>query len=349
MELESNEKHDADLENHHHAEEACCQTGAPDTSAPSALKKLNTKTFWQSLAGVLVVVLVFNMFFEVNIAPRKSFARGDKKAETFVTQTISQQNDPVGVVSQANYEKIVIPQEGVVLPVVWGDLGKQMINAGVIDKQKFEALYTQRGGASEYEKNLLSGSDNGQIKIDMKNAGYILNLLWALGLGNQNDILDNGSMQKNGEAERFASTGGWTLAKGNVMDHYSKHKFAVLNKEQQERVEKVTKNIFRPCCGNSVYFPDCNHGMAMLGLMELMASQGASEQVMYETALAVNSYWFPDTYLTIAKFLDSNGTSWASTPPQALLSAQFSGSAGYRQIAAQVNPVKSDGGGGCGV
>ena len=58
------------------------------------------------------------------------------------------------------------------------------------------------------------------------------------------------------------------------MNHYSMHRFIVLTPEQQALVEKVSKGIYRPCCGNSVYFPDCNHGMAMLGLLELMASQG---------------------------------------------------------------------------
>ena len=38
-------------------------------------------------------------------------------------------------------------------------------------------------------------------------------------------------------------------------------------------VEEIAGNIYRPCCGNSTAFPDCNHGMAMLGLIELMVSQ----------------------------------------------------------------------------
>ena len=42
----------------------------------------------------------------------------------------------------------------------------------------------------------------------------------------------------------------------------------------------------------------------MLGLLELMASQGLSEEEMYKYALIVNSYWFPDTYLAIAKYFE---------------------------------------------
>ena len=174
---------------------------------------------------------------------------------------------------------------------IWG---AKMASVGVIDKAKLEELYAGRGGLSDEGRNLLEGLDNGYLKITPENSGFVLNLLWALGLGNKNEILDNGPMtdKKYGGAGRFASTGGWTLADGDPMSHYSKHRFMVLTPEQQALAEKVSKGIYRPCCGNSVYFPDCNHGMAMLGLLELMASQGALEEEMYKQALAVNSYWF---------------------------------------------------------
>ena len=152
-----------------------------------------------------------------------------------------------------------------------------------------------------------------------------------------------------GDASKFASTGSWTLAKGDVMDHYSKHSFIKLTKDQQAMVDRVSKGIFRPCCGNSVHFPDCNHGLAMLGFLQLMASQGASEQDMYKSALAVNAYWFPDTYLTIASYLKTQGRDYSQTPPQELLSAQYSSAQGYKQILSQVQPVQGKPSGGCGV
>ena len=86
----------------------------------------------------------------------------------------------------------------------------------------------------------------------------------------------------------------------------------------------------------------------MLGLLELMASQGFSEEEMYRSALAVNAYWFPDTYLTIAKFLESKGLSYSVSDPKELLSAKYSSGSGYRAIASQVASVKG-GGGSCGV
>lgn len=245
----------------------------------------------------------------------------------------------------------VIPAGGIVLPVVWGDLGKQMAAAGVIDQQKMEALYADRGGMDEASERLLTSSDNGNLKITDKNAPVVLNLLWALGLGNKDDILEKGPMtapQYKG-AGGFASTGGWTLAHGGAMDHYSRHSFVTLAPEQQALVERVAKGIYRPCCNNATHFPDCNHGMAMLGLLELMAAQGADEAAMYKTALQVNAFWFPDNYLTIAQFLKTKGISWDKADAKGVLGAEFSSASGYQQVLSQVQPVQKKGGGSCGV
>ena len=84
--------------------------------------------------------------------------------------------------------------EATELPIIWGDLGKRMIEAGAIDEKKFESLYEQRGGFSEEEKHLLAGINNGKLEITEENSGFILNLFWALGLSNQNKILEEGPM-----------------------------------------------------------------------------------------------------------------------------------------------------------
>ena len=151
-----------------------------------------------------------------------------------------------------------------------------------------------------------------------------------------------------GGAGNFASTGGWTLSRGNAMDHYSVHAFITLTKEQQMLVERVSKNIYRPCCGNSTYFPDCNHGMAMLGLLELMASQGVSEQDMYKVALQVNTLWFPDTYEAIKAFYISKNIDWNTADPKIILGAEYSSASGYQKVMSQIKPQEQKGGTGCG-
>ncbi|MDO8664593.1 MAG: hypothetical protein Q7K44_03580 [Candidatus Liptonbacteria bacterium] len=240
-------------------------------------------------------------------------------------------------------EEKIIPSAGVALPIKWGGLGAQMVKNGTIDYQKLEAIYAGRSGMGAEMKALLQKSDNGSITMTSQNSGEILNLLWAFGLANKNPILENGPMQdpQYGGAGNFASTGGWTIAVGDPMGHYSAHQMVMLTADQQALVESVSKNIYRPCCGNSVYFPDCNHGMAMLGLLELMASQGATEEQMYKTALGVNSYWFPDTYLTIARYMQNNGIDWNSISLKSILGASYSSAQGYARIQSLVIPEPS--------
>lgn len=250
-------------------------------------------------------------------------------------------------------EENVLPTEGVTLPATWGDMGAQLVRSGAIDETKFKAIFESRGQFSGEYKKLLLEQNNGKLKITKENSGYILNLLWALGLAESNPILDEGEMMdpKYGGAKNFASTGGWTISQGDPMNHYSKHKFFNLTPEQQALVDKVSRGIYRPCCGNSTHFPDCNHGMAMLGLLELMASQGVNEQDMWKAALAVNSYWFPDTYMTIATYMKSvKGVEWKDVNPQEVLGANYSSGQGYAKIASQVTaPRSSQSSGGCGV
>lgn len=232
------------------------------------------------------------------------------------------------------------PVSKIILPVRWGNLGTQLIASGVLDREKLDALSASRGGLSEDERALIETPDTEYLVITRQNANFLLNLLWALGLGNENPILTQGPMQdpRYGGAGGFASTGGWTLARGNAMAHYAAHRFITLTPEQQALVEGVAKHIYRPCCDNPTHFPDCNHGMAMLGLLELMASQGATGGEMYRTALAVNSYWFPDTYLTIAQYLASQDTDWEDADPKTILGPEYSSASGYRTILEKVRP-----------
>ncbi len=253
--------------------------------------------------------------------------------------------------SAAGHEGGALAPQEVKLPIAWGDLGAKLVGAGVIDREAFDAIYAARGGMPERERKLLTGLDNGNLTIDRNSAGVLLNIFWALGLGNKNRILEEGPMMdpRYGGAGRFASTGGWTLAKGDAMQHYSKHAFFTLTEEQQARVEGVAKNVYRPCCDNSTYFPDCNHGMAMLGLLEFLASGGATEEEMYRAALAVNAFWFPNEYATIAKYLTSRGGAPANANPKEILGVDYSSISGFRSIASRIPREESQPTGGCGV
>lgn len=253
--------------------------------------------------------------------------------------------------AQAQLQESVLPADGVVLPVTWGDLGVRLVEVGAIDPAKLAALYESRGGFPDEYRKLIEESANDKIVITSWNAGYLLNLFWALGLANENPILADQTEMMNpgyGGAGNFASTGGWTLARGSAMDHYGMHRLLALTSEQQALVDRVSRGIYRPCCDNSTHFPDCNHGMAMLGLLERMASQGVNEKDMYKTALTVNAYWFPDTYLTIATYMQQRGIAWKDVSPKEVLGREYSSGSGYANIASQVTlPGQGQGGGGC--
>lgn len=84
--------------------------------------------------------------------------------------------------------------------------------------------------------------------------------------------------------DQFASTGGWTLASKPIKTLVASLPLIDLTGSQQQRLQVVAENVYRPCCGNSTAFPDCNHGMAMLGVLELMAANDASEDEMFAVA-----------------------------------------------------------------
>lgn len=307
------------------------QTNDNGMSEPGGGKEQNRVPVFAAMAMLLVVTVA------------SSFSLGYRMGHKAVSA-----GDSGGVVVN---EEIVLPPDGAIIPVLWGDIGQRLTETGVIDRERFMKLYQNRGGLDSDELELLDGKGKESLTITRRNAGFILNVLWAFGLSNKNEILEQGPMQdeRYGGAGGFASTGGWSLAVGSAMDHFSRYSFVTLTSEQQERVINVSKGIYRPCCGNATYFPDCNHGMAMLGLLELMAAQDMSEDEMYQYALQVNSYWFPQTYLTIAKYFAEQGVAWNDVDAKEVLGYDYSSGAGYQNILSKVEPAKAQGGGSCGV
>lgn len=193
---------------------------------------------------------------------------------------------------------------------------------------------------------------NDHMMINEKNSRFMVNTLWALGLVNKNNILDEGSMKTYGKGDvmGFASTGGWTLGEKSTSQLYSSKEIVKLTPEQQEIVTRIAQNVFRPCCGNSTAFPDCNHGMAALGYIELAVAQGVSEKQIYKDLLALNSFWFPQQYVELAAYMNQQKTEWKHVDPKLALSTQYSSAAGSQKVrlAIQNLPGLSNQGGGCG-
>lgn len=243
------------------------------------------------------------------------------------TADLKQQKELAALYEQVN------PEDGYVLPVSYGDLGPRLIDSGVIDYDAFASIYENSGNPlSEAQIKALRQGSEEQIVISAETAHFLLNYFWAVGLANKNPILTEGPIVQNsgGQVERFASTGGWTLATKPITQLYASLDLIPLTREQQARVEQVASAVYRPCCDNPTLFPDCNHGMAMLGLLELMASKGASTDQMFEAAKYVNAFWFPQQNLETALYLQANqGMDFKDADARLVTSAEFSSGSGF--------------------
>ncbi len=222
------------------------------------------------------------------------------------------------------------------LPVSWGNLGPQLVDAGAIDADRFIQLYAEGGRPlTATQQELLYTASDEPIVIDYQNARFVLNFFWALGLVNQNPILTEGAMmqQSNGDIGRFASTGGWTLGRYPATELYASQPLITLTPEQQSRLEEVVFNVYRPCCNNHTAFPDCNHGMAMLGLLELLASQDATVDEMFTAAKAVNGFWFPQQVMETAVFFKATmNLDYADVDPRMATGPEVFSGSGYGQV-----------------
>lgn len=298
------------------------------------------------LVAVGVVLVAFAVLFEVRVQPRQWVAR-------LQLRSIGGQGQ-AGQGKQVTYKELadkVIPATGKTVVVEWGSMGQKLVQAGAIDMIKFKEIFPE---LTEEQTQALEGDGLHQITFTAENIGFWTDALWALGLTQESKVLSEGPMQQNAKSTplaNYASTAGWTLGRKEAMQLYNSTKLINLTPEQDELVYQAASNIYRPCCGNSAAYPDCNHGMAVLGLLELLASQGAGEREMYQAALAFNSYAFADTYINAAAYLIKQGKSWDEVEAKELLVANWSSGQGANFVAKSVGeiPGAPKRGGSCGV
>ena len=252
----------------------------------------------------------------------------------------------------------VNPPEGYTLEASFGDAGPKMLTAGAIDHDRFVQLYDEANRPlSEAQLAILEQGSQSQVVLNKQNAYFLLNFFWALGLANQNAILTDGPMMQKGEDQlgRFASTGGWTLGSMPSVEFYASTPIVTLSEVQQERLEEVAMNVFRPCCNNSTYLPDCNHGMAMLGLLELMASQDATSEEMFSAAKYANAFWYPAQSLELAQYFKvAQSSDFGDVDSRELVSRNYSSGSGFQAVHQWLSdqgllPQPTGGGSSCGV
>ena len=253
--------------------------------------------------------------------------------------------------------KAVLPTEPVRAGVGFGDAVARLVAAGAIDREKFVQAQARRGPLPGWVERALDGKPQ-DVVLSAEAAPHLLNLLWPLGLATRATFNDSSPI-KGSDLSNFASTGGWTLGReDNGARYFNSVETMPLTDEQATRVRRLAETVYRPCCNNSAFFQDCNHGSAMLGLMELAASQGRSDAEIMRLAKIANGFWYPQEYTEMALFFDVlKGLRWHEVTPGQALSTDFSSSAGW-QRSVHVPLVRNGilmpsgqggGGGGCAV
>ncbi|TSC72632.1 MAG: Uncharacterized protein G01um101438_349 [Parcubacteria group bacterium Gr01-1014_38] len=251
--------------------------------------------------------------------------------------------------------KKVLPEQGFPSKIRLGDSVLRLVEHGVIDGAKFEALYKDRGGLPQELKTVLDEPSEKPILLTRENANYHVNLLWPLGLANFMPT-NRDSPIAGDKLFNFASTGGWNLGKEeNGGTYFNKFSIVPLTPEQEALVTRIAQNSYRPCCNNSTFFQDCNHGSALLGLLQLGASQGLTEDELYREALAFNAFWFPHNYIQTALYFKAvKSIYWEDVDPKIVLGKDYSTISGWsetvaKEVASRGLVPQTQGDAGCGV
>lgn len=212
-----------------------------------------------------------------------------------------------------------------------GPVLRRLVRDGVLDTLRLQAALEAAGQPlTDRQRSVLAGAERAVVLRPVDSA-FLLNTLWTLGLANRNPVLTRGPMavHSGGRVGRFASTGGWRLGPEPATRVYAMRELVPLSRTQQERLESVAGRVFRPCCDNPTDFPDCNHGMAMLGLLTLLTARGTDQAGLFDAARAANEIWFPVQSSHIRAFLDSHGLAASA---QAMVGPELASGSGHNAL-----------------
>lgn len=226
----------------------------------------------------------------------------------------------------------VIPPDGYESRIALKDSIVRLVRHEVISREKFLALQEYNGKMPQELSRVLDEPSAKPIRLTRENASYYVNLLWPVGLSNRMEA-NKESPVAGPDLPRFASTAGWTLGKepeGSVF--FNRYPIVELKPEEAALAVRAAKSTYRPCCNNSTFFQDCNHGSALFGILQLGASQGLSEKQLYREALAFNSFWFPDYYIRTALYFNVlRKTDWRDVDAKTVMGPDFSAGGPWQQ------------------
>ena len=226
----------------------------------------------------------------------------------------------------------VIPSAGYQSRIALNDCVVKLVRHGVISRDKYRALQKSNGPLPGELSAVLKKPSNSPIRLTRKNANHYVNLLWAAGLSNQLEA-NKESPIAGPDLPNFASTGGWNLGKapeGSI--YFNKFPIVALNTQSEALAVRVAKATYRPCCNNSTFYQDCNHGSALFAVLQLGAVQGLTEDQLYREALAFNSFWFPDYYIRTALYFKViRKMDWPDVDARMVMGPHFSAAGPWQQ------------------
>ncbi|MBU5537394.1 MAG: hypothetical protein QXP82_02590 [Candidatus Aenigmatarchaeota archaeon] len=290
------------------------------TTEPAKERKVETSIFGGTLTPIQNFVFFGFLILAIlalgyQILPFVFAATGITGA-TVATDEHKNNLDLEKIISQ------VLPEEGFTIDVTWKDSISKMVKAGVLDIDKLNNIMTKRYGqplTEEQKKLLTSEYSNEKLTINSKNAVFMMYILWTLAKHNDNPILHDSPF-----AQYFQN---YDIGVGRA--GYGDVKLIELTPEQQEIAKYVALNSYRPCCGNPTGHPDCSHGFAALGLIELMASQGYNKKQIFDAFVKFNSYWFPATYIQDALYFKLvENKDWNDVDRELIAGKQYSSISG---------------------
>jgi hypothetical protein len=209
--------------------------------------------------------------------------------------------------------------------VKWNGVVKRMVEEGALDPQKLELLLKNRYGQEmKPEWRAILNGEDANLEINAENSVFMMYLLWLIAKHNDNPII---------HSSPFASSFGPNYDIGVGRPGYGDTDLLSLTPEQQAVAARVAENSYRPCCGQTAARPDCSHGYSALGLMQLMASQGFSEEEIFGAFVKFNSFWFPSTYIQNALYFKvTEGQDWDEVDMKMVAGKQFSSLSGARAV-----------------
>jgi hypothetical protein len=226
----------------------------------------------------------------------------------------------------------VAPKTGYKSRIALRDSIIRLVRHGVIDFDKFVGLERDGVRMAGDLSLVLSDPSDEPIRLTRENVAVYVNLLWPIGLANR--LIGNFSSPLSGQSVgEFASTAGWTLgARDDGAEYFDRFPIVDMTPSEEALAIRVAKTTFRPCCDNSSFFQDCNHGSALYGLMQLGASQGLQELELYREALAFNSFAFEPYYVRTALFFAvERSVVWRDVDPKEIMGMEYSSGSRWRE------------------